>query len=529
MRDWIVAKEMNFDDACRGNYEEEYLACSHRWLTDGTANPSRAPPDPKGQQLTAITGHLATHTKIKYVWVDWFCMWQGGKDGQRDITVDERGEFELMLGEVNLLYLGCQVLVLLDLSYLSRFWTMYEAWLSRLQPTAQGLKLAQGDAAARCQIVPILSASSGFSTALTDTIAEKMATPESAASFLQSDDISVTNVSDKVKQLAKVGGLNERVRNVLTRDAAMVKVHDTACAEPMDAAALRSAVEEAEGVGVGREKLEDARRVLMAVADRPVTSREEVLRAENRLLKDELEQQRGAVLGAMMLAGVTTTVARASGYNLNELKAAGFVEGLKDAGYTCNDLKSAGFSSSEAARARFAADEAQVVGYIKNDSEAISAGFIVIPLDGLEAWFKPERFSVSDGQWQDASAHGHIGKCTQGSLAFKKYTGEHGAQNSVSAVFGDAGTSFDFGPVIKHTFTIASVCRYTGSGRQRILQGTRSNWLHSHHGGDRGVAHYDAWNTRTGKSVCGEHDWVLMIGQNGGDFIMRANGQDVRR
>ena len=27
-----------------------------------------------------------------------------------------------MLGEINMLYLGCQVLVLLDLSYLSRFW-----------------------------------------------------------------------------------------------------------------------------------------------------------------------------------------------------------------------------------------------------------------------------------------------------------------------------------------------------------------------------------------------------------------------
>ena len=35
-----------------------------------------------------------------------------------------------MLKKVNWLYLGCSVLVLLDLSYLSRFWTQFEAWLS---------------------------------------------------------------------------------------------------------------------------------------------------------------------------------------------------------------------------------------------------------------------------------------------------------------------------------------------------------------------------------------------------------------
>lgn len=164
--DWIVAKEMNFDDACRGKYAEEYLTCSHRWLTDGTTNPRRAPPDPKGVQLAAIKEHLAARPQIKYVWLDWICMWQGDKEGQRDITVDEKAEFDHMLGEVNMLYLGCQVLVLLDLSYLSRFWTMYEAWLSRLQPMAQGLKLAQGEAAARCHILPILGASEGYKEAL---------------------------------------------------------------------------------------------------------------------------------------------------------------------------------------------------------------------------------------------------------------------------------------------------------------------------------------------------------------------------
>ena len=92
-RDWVVEIEMNFDDACRGKYVDEFLTVSHRWLTEGAADPRRAPPDPKGKQLAAIKEHLAVRPMVKYVWLDWFCMWQGGKDGERDINVDERAEF----------------------------------------------------------------------------------------------------------------------------------------------------------------------------------------------------------------------------------------------------------------------------------------------------------------------------------------------------------------------------------------------------------------------------------------------------
>ena len=37
-------------------------------------------------------------------------------------TPAEKVDFQHMLSHINLLYLGCSVLVLLDLSYLSRFW-----------------------------------------------------------------------------------------------------------------------------------------------------------------------------------------------------------------------------------------------------------------------------------------------------------------------------------------------------------------------------------------------------------------------
>ena len=121
---------------------------------------------------------------------------------------------------------------------------------------------------------------------LVDQITVKMAISESAAAYLR----------NKEKQLAKVRGLDERVRTVFVRDAAMVKVHCATRAEPMNAAALRSAVEEEKCVSVADTELEDARLVLRAAASRQEISQEETLRAEVQLLRGGLEEQRGAVL-----------------------------------------------------------------------------------------------------------------------------------------------------------------------------------------------------------------------------------------
>lgn len=41
---------------------------------------------------------------------------------QGNKTQSEKEEFGQMLPNINMLYLGTQVLILLDLSYMSRFW-----------------------------------------------------------------------------------------------------------------------------------------------------------------------------------------------------------------------------------------------------------------------------------------------------------------------------------------------------------------------------------------------------------------------
>ena len=112
-----------------------------------------------------------------------------------------------------MLYLGTQVLILLDLSYVSRFWTQFEAWLSMQFATPDGLKSAVGTQNTRHHIVTIQNAAAQselYTKALVDNWAEK--TPEQAFEFLSKPDVTVTNQSDKDGQLLKIKSLGETVQ-----------------------------------------------------------------------------------------------------------------------------------------------------------------------------------------------------------------------------------------------------------------------------------------------------------------------------
>ena len=94
------------------------------------------------------------YSGIKYVWYDYWCMPQGA-----DKTPEQKVQFKWMLQNINSLYLGCHVLILLDLSYLSRFWTQFEAWLAMQTATKEGLRPAS-EAEQRWDVRPILNANS---------------------------------------------------------------------------------------------------------------------------------------------------------------------------------------------------------------------------------------------------------------------------------------------------------------------------------------------------------------------------------
>ena len=113
------------------------MSVSHRWMQPDE-------PDPDGEQLKAIKRFLNSPAgkKIELIWLDSACMPQDHPKGSR--TAEDKDDFKRMLSEVNMLYLGTTVLILLDLSYVSRFWTQFESWLAMQSAMPSGLKPAVG-------------------------------------------------------------------------------------------------------------------------------------------------------------------------------------------------------------------------------------------------------------------------------------------------------------------------------------------------------------------------------------------------
>ena len=129
----LVPFTISFAEACAGVHVKKVLTISHRWMDPKLA-------DVDGTQLTAIRKHLKEKgDDIEYIWMDFSCMPQG-----EEKTAAQIADFRRMISQVNLLYLGTSVLILLDLSYLSRFWTQFEAWLSMQQATTGKLCRASG-------------------------------------------------------------------------------------------------------------------------------------------------------------------------------------------------------------------------------------------------------------------------------------------------------------------------------------------------------------------------------------------------
>ena len=122
----LVQKTIGFVEGISGAYKN-ILVVSHRWETP-------TDPDPTGAQALAVQAYLKAHPEINAVWFDFSSMPQG-----RNKTPRESAEFKEMLPNINLLYLTCSVLILMDRSYMNRFWTQFEAYLSMRAITSDGL------------------------------------------------------------------------------------------------------------------------------------------------------------------------------------------------------------------------------------------------------------------------------------------------------------------------------------------------------------------------------------------------------
>jgi hypothetical protein len=139
---------IKMSDAIHGRSTGAFLFISHRCTALGLESRSQhshptewAPirvatgedpskPDCEGKQLAAVKEYLRTHPEIKYVWFDYWCMPQRKDKDTEDRSPGELIEFAHMLSCIADLYLTTKVLILLDNSYVGRFWTMMEAWCS---------------------------------------------------------------------------------------------------------------------------------------------------------------------------------------------------------------------------------------------------------------------------------------------------------------------------------------------------------------------------------------------------------------
>jgi hypothetical protein len=180
---------------------KDILFVSHRWEEPGR-------PDVNGVQLEAIKAYLEKHPEIEWVWFDYSSMPQkiGGIDKR---TREEKAEFQLMLTCIADLYLTASVLILLDGSYASRFWTLTEAWCSMQTATAEGL-VPSTEENRRYTIKHIHTADDKHDVqGLVDKVSKK--TVAEIVSHLENPDVNVTNAKDKETMLPVIRATETRI------------------------------------------------------------------------------------------------------------------------------------------------------------------------------------------------------------------------------------------------------------------------------------------------------------------------------
>ena len=134
---------------------------------------------------------------------------QGQMRGKDDRTDEQKEVFGRMLKNVNTLYLGCHVLILVDSSSMSRFWPIIESWFGMQTLTPNGLVPSQ--TSERYTVVAILTAKdAGMNQANLEQMV-KYKKPEEIFTMCKNPDIGLTNKKDKGPMLEKIQNINKSV------------------------------------------------------------------------------------------------------------------------------------------------------------------------------------------------------------------------------------------------------------------------------------------------------------------------------
>lgn len=136
-----------------------------------------------------------------------WCMPQGKR------TASEKFEFDVMLKSIADLYLTTRVLILLDMTYIGRFWPSLEAWCSMQTATQDGLRPSTQEEK-RYEIACILNAKGKHSAH--DLLVESLAslTPDQITQYLAKPDVVLTNAKDKETMLPVISSMYHHVKEV---------------------------------------------------------------------------------------------------------------------------------------------------------------------------------------------------------------------------------------------------------------------------------------------------------------------------
>lgn len=378
----LVKRTLNRGDAYRRMYTE-CLAVSHRWEMS-------THPDVDGTQMRTIRQYLLNEgCHVEYVWYDYWCMPQGER------TPAENVWFKWMLANVNLLYLGAKVLLLVDVSYLSRFWTQFEAWLSLQTTSSVGLRTAS-DNELRAVIRCIHNATYGSEDRKLVSM-WRGASCDEVRKVLSSPDVVVTNQSDKEVQLERTSVINDEVRGALNVES-LVKLRDRdlcinlrklgfTCEVAMQAGLSAAQAKEAgydarqlNGVGYSAAELGAAGYSVGELKDGGYTA--EQLEAADYCAEQLKEagftasqlQQRGHTVGQLKEIGYKAEDLRRlkhsarclqeCGYTARELKQGGYTaRQVKEAGFPLEDLREAGWSVGQLKKNGYTAQQLKDAGF----------------------------------------------------------------------------------------------------------------------------------------------------------------------
>jgi hypothetical protein len=170
------------------------VAVSYVWM-------SPEHPDPEGEQADALREWLRRNPHITKVWMDWCSLPQGER------TPVEQRKFKRGLAHVNLVYLSCYVVKVLNSQYAARFWPQYEAWLSFHRFCAAKMDFAPDPVHRTFSIFTGLAADLETEQARHEwAIVERWsdASVQTVIERLGRSDVAVTNGRDKPKQFAKI-------------------------------------------------------------------------------------------------------------------------------------------------------------------------------------------------------------------------------------------------------------------------------------------------------------------------------------